>query len=32
MASVLRAAIANPGPDSAVERYAEAVKRHAAAR
>jgi uncharacterized protein YndB with AHSA1/START domain len=32
MAPVLRAAIANPGPGSAVERYAEAVKRHAAAR
>jgi uncharacterized protein YndB with AHSA1/START domain len=30
MASVLRAAIANPGPDSAVERYAAAVRRHAA--
>ena len=31
MAPVLRAAIGNPGPDSAVERYAEVVKRHAAA-
>jgi len=31
MAPVLRAAIASPGPGSAVERYAEAVKRHAAA-
>jgi uncharacterized protein YndB with AHSA1/START domain len=30
MAAVLRAAIANPGPDSAVERYAETVKRHTA--
>jgi uncharacterized protein YndB with AHSA1/START domain len=28
----LRAAIANPGPGGAVERYAETVKRHAAAR
>jgi hypothetical protein len=28
MAPVLRAAIASPGPGSAVERYAEAVKRH----
>jgi uncharacterized protein YndB with AHSA1/START domain len=32
MAPVLRAAVANPGPGSAVERYAEAVRRHAAAR
>lgn len=32
MAPMLRAAIANPGPDSAVERYAEVVKRHAAAK
>ena len=32
MAPMLRAAIANPGPDSAVERYAETVKRHAASR
>jgi uncharacterized protein YndB with AHSA1/START domain len=32
MAPMLRAAIANPGPGSAVERYAETVKRHAAAR
>ena len=32
MASMLRAAIANPGPGSAVESYAETVKRHAAAR
>jgi uncharacterized protein YndB with AHSA1/START domain len=31
MAPMLRAAIANPGPDSAVERYAETVKRHAVA-
>jgi uncharacterized protein YndB with AHSA1/START domain len=31
MAPVLRAAIANPGPGSAVERYAEAVKRHTTA-
>ena len=30
MAPVLRAAIGNPGPGSAVERYAEAVNRHAA--
>jgi len=29
MTPVLRAAIANPGPGSAVERYAETVKRHA---
>ena len=32
MAPVLRAAIGNPGPGSAVERYAETVKRHSAAR
>jgi uncharacterized protein YndB with AHSA1/START domain len=32
MAPMLRAAIANPGPGSAVERYAETVKRHAAVR
>jgi uncharacterized protein YndB with AHSA1/START domain len=32
MAPILRAAIANPGPGSAVERYAEAVRRRAAAR
>ena len=32
MASMLRSAIANPGPGSAVERYAETVKRHADAR
>jgi uncharacterized protein YndB with AHSA1/START domain len=32
MAPSLRAAIANPGPGGAVERYAETVKRHAAAR
>jgi uncharacterized protein YndB with AHSA1/START domain len=32
MAPMLRAAIANPGPGSAVERYAEAVRRHTAAR
>jgi hypothetical protein len=31
MAPVLRAAIANPGPGIAVERYAETVKRHAVA-
>jgi uncharacterized protein YndB with AHSA1/START domain len=30
MAPALRAAIANPGPVSAVERYAEAVRRHVA--
>ncbi len=32
MAPMLRAAIANPGPGGAVERYAEAVRRHSAAR
>ena len=32
MAPMLRAAIANPGPGGAVERYAETVRRHAAAR
>ena len=32
MAPVLRAAIANPGPGSAVERYAETVNRHTAVR
>ena len=31
MAPMIRAAIANPGPGSAVQRYAETVKRHAAA-
>ena len=31
MAPMLRAAIANPGPDGAVQRYAETVRRHAAA-
>jgi uncharacterized protein YndB with AHSA1/START domain len=31
IAPMLRAAIANPGPDSAVERYAETVKRRAVA-
>jgi hypothetical protein len=31
MAPTLRAAIGNPGPASAVQRYAEAARRHAAA-
>jgi uncharacterized protein YndB with AHSA1/START domain len=31
MAPMLRAAIANPGPDGAVQRYAETVRRHATA-
>jgi uncharacterized protein YndB with AHSA1/START domain len=31
MAPMLRGSISNPGPGNAVERYAEAVKRHAAA-
>lgn len=31
MAPMIRAAIANPGPGSAVQRYAETVKRRAAA-
>ena len=31
MAPMIRAAIAHPGPGSAVRRYAETVKRHAAA-
>ena len=31
MAPMIRGAISIPGPDSAVQRYAEAVKRYAAA-